>query len=200
MTYCNGTLVCGNVHVVRDGHIPAKRGVPLLSDIDRDAFRGLNIIRNLNIAVATVQYNAATGIQFAVIPDDEVPGTRSLFIGVLSGCHRNVAGCCGCLALNIDGSKVSSDSNVIFRFYRFPIRRFVGANVDMSITRLYRYVSILGLDGSGNEDAALIVNIRNDISAFSGAVFGNFTSGDTAFQCDISTPLHIEAGIVPCRK
>ena len=187
MPYGNGSLVCGNVHVVRDGHIPAKRGVPLLGDIDRDTFLGLNIVRNLNIAVATVQHNASTGIQFSVIPDDEVPGTRSLFIGILSGRHRDITGYRGCFALNIDGSKVGSDSDVIIRLYRFLIRRIFDTDVDFTLTRLYRYISILGLDGSGNEDAALVVNIRNDI-----AFFGN----NVARKMNISVSLHIETGFI----
>ena len=43
-------------------------------------------------------------------------------------------------------------------------------------------------------------NSRNNIPAFSGAICSNFASGNTAFQCDQSIPLHIKAGFVPRRK
>ena len=62
---------------------------------------------------------------------------RALFIDVLSGFHRDVAGFRDCLALDIDGAEVGSDGDVLFRLDCFLIWRLVETDDDIAVARLH---------------------------------------------------------------
>ena len=191
MAYLDTSCIRRNIHIIRNVHIPVKEYAPLLGNIDRDAFLGRNVIRNMDISVPAVEGDTSAGNQCAVIPDDEVPVIRSLFINVLAGCHRNVAGFRDRLAQNINGSKIGFNGNILFRRYRFIFLHVIGADVDITLARLHCYAFIPGLDRLGNDDVALAGNSCNDVPG---------SCNDIAFQRDISIPLHFEAGFVPRRK
>ena len=210
MPYLNVTFVRGNVHVVRNSHISVKVDASHLSYAGRNTFCGLNIIRNMDIAVAPVEVNAPAGDQLAVIPDDEVSvmnyPINGHFIGkklglFLSGLHRDVAGCRFCLTQNMDCSKVGPDTDILFRFYCFLVMITIGTDVDISCFRLNRYASILGINRLRNDDAALSGNVRNNVPASGDfAILGDFAGSDIAFQYDISVAVHIQTDVVPRLK
>ena len=191
MSHINISIICRNIHIIRDGHIPVKEHAPLFGDIDRDAFLGQNVIRNMNITIASVESDTSAGNQFTVVLDDEVPGIRSLFVNVLASCHRNVADFRNRLAQNINGSKTGFQVNILIRRYRFLILHVIGADIDITLTCLYRYAFIPGFDRFCDNNAALAGNICNDVSG---------SGVDIAFQRNISIPLHIEACFVTRSK
>ena len=60
--------------------------------MNRDAFRSLNIVSDIDVAVATVEADAAARDQLAVVTDDEVSVFRPRLIRFLPGFHSDVAG------------------------------------------------------------------------------------------------------------
>ena len=70
MAHLDAASVRGNVHILRDIYIPVKINVPSLGNAGCEALLGLYSIRDMDIAVAPVEADAAAGNQLAVIPDD----------------------------------------------------------------------------------------------------------------------------------
>ena len=191
VTYIDIALICVHAHIIRDTHSFVKIDTSLLADIDSDALLGRNIIRDMHVAIATMEGNAATGIQHAVIPDDEVSGRFSLHIDILAGLHRNVAVFRGCLSLDINGSQISSHGDILFRIYCFFASHISDTNDNIAFAHLHRYVFILGFDGTHNKDYAFTQNIGSDVPIFSDHI---------AFHPDAAISLHDEASLMPCRK
>ena len=89
----------------------------------------------MDVAVPAVQVDASAGDQFAVITNDEVSVSRSLFILILSGCHGDIAGFRDCLAQNIDGARVGFNGYILFRRYRHIILHVIGADENIPFFR-----------------------------------------------------------------
>ena len=214
-------FVRGNTQIIRNIYISVKNDAALLFNCGIDTLLGLNIVRNMDIAVPAVQVDASAGDQFAVIPDDEVSISRSFFILILSGCHGDIAGFRGCLAQNVDCSEVSTDCNILVRLYRFSVVYNLSlmltctAYGNVALARLHRYTFFRGLDALGNLDVALLgfkgnILLRHyrcfGISFFitnSDVAFVGNSCGDLpgfsyyiAFQINVAISVDVEIGVV----
>ena len=185
---CDVSFIRFDAQVVCNVHVPVKNDAAFFLDSGLDAFFRLNIIRNMDVAVASVEGNASPGDQLAVITDDEVAMSGSFFIFILSGCHGNVAVRRGCHSQNVNGSQAGLQGNILFRRYGLVILYIIGADVDIAFARLHRYVCILGFDGFGNEDAAFFGNGRHNIAG---------AGNNVAAQHNITILLHVEADRLP---
>ena len=202
-------FVRGNTQIVRNVHISVKNDAALLFNCGIDAFLGLNIVRNMDVAVPAVQVDASAGDQFAVITDDEVSVSGS------SGFHGDVAGFRGSLALNVDSSKVGTYADILFRRYGFSVNHIVTAYGNVALARLHRYAFFRGLNALDNLDVTLLCFksnillrhyrcfgisffITNSDVAFVGNSCGDFPgfSYYIAFQINVAISVDVEIGVV----
>ena len=188
----------GNAQVVGHIHVSGENNAALFFDIGRNALLGVNIIRNINVAVTAVKGNASAGNQFAVVLDDEVSVLDPVFtapfigdIGVFSGCHGDIAGFRNGLTQDINGSQIGSYVDILFRLYRFIFFLIINTDVDIPCTRFHRYASILRLNGLCNGDAALAGYIRSNVPGF---------SSDVSCQGDMSVAVYSKTSVMPCYK
>ena len=209
-------FVRGNTQIVRNVHISVKNDAALLFNCGIDAFLGLNIVRNMDVAVPAVQVNASAGDQFAVITDDEVSVSGSFFIIlILSGFHGDVAVYRGSLALNVDCSEVSTYADILFRRYGFSVNHIVTAYGNVALARLHRHAFFRGLDALGNLDVTLLCFksnillrhyrcfgysffITNSDVAFAGNSCGDLPgfSYYISFQINVAISVDVEIGVV----
>ena len=117
-----------NIYILGHIHIRCEDDTSLFGDGSRNALFRAEFIRDKDIAVASIEINAGTGINLAILPDDEVAMFYTRFIHILSGFHADVTNYRSGLALNGNRTGIGTDADILIGDKRFFLRHIFTAN------------------------------------------------------------------------
>ena len=135
MSHSYGAGFRGDIYILVHIHIRAKDNTSLFTDCGCKSLFGTEFIRDIDIAIAPIEINAATRLNQAIIFDDEVAILCSFSIHILSCFHADIASLCNRTAFYGNRASFGSYADILFRNKRFLIRHIVTAYSNIALAR-----------------------------------------------------------------